>query len=117
MVDWHRLSAEAMSSLWDRWTHKGLEHESSGGAGGALTAADDSDDESEAFPLDICGSEEASAGHNASVPDLDRVIDTWQRSSILVGMHPDQARSAFALAQIVTLLVASTGFLMREEAL
>jgi hypothetical protein len=155
-----------------RWTHKGLEHEGDSTKGCAFTAAEDSDEESEAFPgtdagsgcgavnfsqgidpqdlgnallgsviqkgdlfngecssgvmfiifsilsgeiwvdnprqygshpIHGCSSGDAdagggcggaaAAGHDASAPDLDAVIDTWQRSSILVGMHPDQARS------------------------
>ena len=153
-----------------RWTHKGLQHEGDSTKGCALTAAEDSDEDSEAFPGTDSGSGcgvvtvsqglnpqdlgnallgssiqkedlfngecswdftviifrilsgeiwvdnprqygsypihgcpsghadagcggAAAAGHDASAPDLDAVIATWQRSSILVGMHPDQARS------------------------
>ncbi len=80
--------------LCARWTHKGVEHEGNSARVFADVAADDSEDESEAFPDTDAFTAESAEKCETCVPDLERVIDTWQRSSILVGMHPDQARSA-----------------------
>jgi hypothetical protein len=62
-----------------RWTHKGLEHEGN-------SAVQDSDDDDES----CTDSAELTGSNTQKVPDLDDVIDMWQRCSILVGMHPDQ---------------------------
>lgn len=79
-----------------RWTHKGLEHEAGRSSSSAVPEEDsDADEETEAFPAasDGCTFPEAAAqGVSISAADVDRVVDTWRRCSILVGMHPDQAR-------------------------
>ncbi len=77
-----------------RWTHKGLEHEE-GSTTSAALHEEDSDEEAEAFPAapNGCTSAEAAAhGVHVSAGDVDRIVDIWRRCSILVGMHPDQAR-------------------------
>ena len=79
-----------------RWTHKGLEHEGGSNSSSALHEEDsDEEAEEEAFPAasEGCTSAEAAApGFHVSAGDVDRIVDTWRRCSILVGMHPDQAR-------------------------
>lgn len=79
-----------------RWTHKGLEHEGGSGSSSALQEEDsDVDEETEAFPAAFNGctfTEAAAQADHVSAADVDRVVDTWRRCSILVGMHPDQAR-------------------------
>lgn len=97
-----------------RWTHKGLQHESASEAGSLAAAAaaevEDSDDEAaEAFPGaeapsgagagvdgDVAGGDDVAGDvivPDLAVPDIDAAIDTWRRCSVVVGMHPDQARS------------------------
>ena len=66
-----------------RWTCKGLQHEDAG------AGRDDSDDEEQ--PARAAPAQPLSAGQ------LRAAADTWQGSSMLVGMHPDQARALLLL--------------------
>ncbi|BDA45808.1 hypothetical protein COCOBI_07-5950 [Coccomyxa sp. Obi] len=95
----HALLEESFRLALDtRWTHKGLEHEGGSISSSALQEEDsDADEDTEAFPAasEGCTFPEAAAqAVHVSAADVDRVIDTWRRCSILVGMHPDQATEA-----------------------
>lgn len=80
--DIYNSCLKASISIPGRWTHKGLEHE-----GASCSSAMDSDDESESCQVEAA---DISSHVTPDIPDLDSVIDLWQRCSILVGMHPDQ---------------------------
>ena len=75
----HVTSARAFALT--RWTRKGLEHEDD-----SHPAWEDNESEEDV------GEESVLPTEPITQEQLRAAADTWQRCSVLVGMHPDQAR-------------------------